>query len=201
MDSRIFDLDAQQASVSSKIVVGLEKISEAFRVLLWEQAKTTGLSPIQIQILIFVAHHPNNMCNVSYLAKEFNMTKPTISDAIKALHKKELIEKEWSVEDKRAYTIALSSKGKSILTQVQSFPNPLLKSIERLPTKDKSSFLSQLLQLIHQLNKLDVLNVQRNCLACKFHSKVDGKHHCNFIQKTLKESELRVDCKDFSASN
>ncbi|MCH2081536.1 MAG: hypothetical protein MK226_04055 [Saprospiraceae bacterium] len=55
-----------------------------------------------------------------------------------------------------------------------------------------------ILQLVHQLNKLDVLNMQRNYLACKFHNKVDGKHDCQFVQKSLEESELRVDCKDFS---
>lgn len=52
MSKSIFDPKNQIKDVSSKIVAGLERISEAFKVLLWEKAKALGLSPIQIQILI-----------------------------------------------------------------------------------------------------------------------------------------------------
>ena len=48
-----------------KLLIGLERISQAFKVLLWNKAKEYGLSPIQIQILIFVAHHKSEYNNVS----------------------------------------------------------------------------------------------------------------------------------------
>ena len=91
MMKSIFNPDQQQKDMSSKIVAGLERISEVFKVLLWNKAKEVGLSPIQIQILLFVAFHKDELCNVSHLAKEFNVTKPIVSDAIKALDKKEMI--------------------------------------------------------------------------------------------------------------
>jgi hypothetical protein len=69
-----FDLNQQNKKVESKIVVALERISEAFRVLLWNESKENALSPIQIQILIFLLFHSDEMCKVSYLAQEFNMT-------------------------------------------------------------------------------------------------------------------------------
>ncbi len=83
-----FNRKSQQEDVTSKIVVGLEKISEAFRSMIWEYAKMKNLSPIQIQILIFLKNHEAALCNVSHLAKEFNLTKPTISDAIKVFTEK-----------------------------------------------------------------------------------------------------------------
>ena len=57
MSRSVFDVNGQLQSIERKIVVALERISEAFRVLLWEEAKEHSLSPIQVQLLIFCAYH------------------------------------------------------------------------------------------------------------------------------------------------
>lgn len=88
MSKTAFNPSHQQNNTPSKIIAGLERISQAFKVLLWKKAKQLGVSPIQIQILIFITYHTVELCNVSDLAKEFNVTKPTISDAIKVLEKR-----------------------------------------------------------------------------------------------------------------
>lgn len=59
-----FNLSEQNQKVESLIVVALERISEAFRVLLWNESKENSLSPIQIQILIFVNFHSLEKCKV-----------------------------------------------------------------------------------------------------------------------------------------
>ena len=82
MKKSVFDLDHQNASVESRIVASLERVSQAFRVLLWNESKEFSLSPIQIQVLIFLLHHSDEKRKVSYLADEFNMTKATISDTV-----------------------------------------------------------------------------------------------------------------------
>ena len=86
--ANLFDPKVQESDLSSKSVVGLERISEVFRVLLWQKSNETGLSPIQIQLLIFIKNHDSSLANVSQLAREFNMKKPTISDAVKVLFQK-----------------------------------------------------------------------------------------------------------------
>ncbi len=108
MKESAFNPTHQEKDVSSKVVAGLERISEVFKILLWEKAKLVGLSPIQIQILLFIAYHKRNLCNVSHLAKEFNVTKPTVSDAVKVLNKKGFIIKDFSSSDSRSYSILLS---------------------------------------------------------------------------------------------
>ena len=92
MKESTFNPAQQEKDISSKIVAGMERVSEVFKILLWEKAKLVGLSPIQIQILIFIAFHKRELCNVSHLAKEFNVTKPTVSDAVRILDKKEFKE-------------------------------------------------------------------------------------------------------------
>ena len=61
MDKSVFNPKHQEENISSKIVSGLERVSEVFKILLWEKAKRVGLSPIQIQILIFISFHKIKM--------------------------------------------------------------------------------------------------------------------------------------------
>ena len=186
MDKSIFNPDHQERDVSSKIIAGLERISEAFKVLLWDKAKLLGLSPIQIQILIFIAYHKNEICNVSHLAKEFNITKPTISDAIKVLDKKGLITKEYSSSDSRSYSISLSETGTETIGQISDFANPELESL-----------FGTLSKLIYQLNTSGILSVQRTCYGCKFYSKESNRDYCNLLNKELLNKDIRLDCPEF----
>ena len=52
MKKSVFDLEHQNSNIESKIIVSLERLSQAFRVLLWNESKAFSLSPIQIQIMI-----------------------------------------------------------------------------------------------------------------------------------------------------
>ncbi|RMA58685.1 MarR family winged helix-turn-helix transcriptional regulator [Ulvibacter antarcticus] len=197
MEKRIFDPVVQNKSVSGKIVAGLERISEAFKVLLWEKAKALGLSPIQIQILIFTAYHTSDLCNVSHLAKEFNVTKPTISDAIRALFSKDLILKDFSSEDSRSYSIVLSEKGKTMVAATESFANPLYQQLESFEEGDLESLFHTISKLIFQLNRNGILSVQRTCYGCKFYSKAEASDYCNLLEKPLLNTDIRLDCPEF----
>nr|WP_321233344.1 MarR family winged helix-turn-helix transcriptional regulator [uncultured Psychroserpens sp.] len=196
-DNSIFNPDQQQKDLSSKIVTGLERISEVFKILLWEKSKIVGLSPIQIQILVFITFHKEELCNVSHLAKEFNVTKPTVSDAIKILDKKKLIVKVYSSADNRRYNIQLSPSGKKIVSEVHDFANPLKSQIDNFDSTDLESLFSTLSELIYKLNKNGVLTVQRTCFGCKFYQKNEMSDYCNLLEKELLNKDIRLDCPEF----
>ncbi len=200
MKNNIFNPTHQENDLSNKIVAGLERVSEAFKVLLWEKAKLLGLSPIQIQILIFVNYHKLEFCNVSHLAKEFNVTKPTISDAVRVLLHKALIEKVYPSSDSRRYAIQLSDSGKRIVLETENFAHPLKKQLNHINKDDLESTFITLSKLIYKLNKIGVLTVQRTCYACKFYGKTNEQHYCNLLKKTLQDSEIRIDCPEFEIS-
>jgi DNA-binding MarR family transcriptional regulator len=197
MDNNVFNPEHQQLDISSKIVAGLERISEVFKVLLWEKAKQVGLSPIQIQILIFIAFHKQELCNVSHLAKEFNITKPTVSDAIKVLAKKEMILKDFSSSDSRSYTIHLSPLGKRIVAETNDFANPLKTQIDNFEATDLESVFKTLSALIYKLNRNGILTVQRTCYGCTFYKKNKNTEYCNLLEKELLNQDIRLDCPEF----
>jgi len=197
MHESTFNPKQQEKDFSSKIVAGLERVSEVFKILLWEKAKLVGLSPIQIQILIFIAFHKQNLCNVSHLAKEFNVTKPTVSDAIKVLDNKGLIIKNFSSSDNRSYSISLSELGNDIVSQTNDFSNPLTKQVNSFSRSELESLFGTLSQLIYKLNRNGILSVQRTCYGCKFYEKNKKLDYCNLLQKELLRQEIRLDCPEF----
>lgn len=189
-----FNLNQQNTKIESKIVVALERISEAFRVLLWSESKENSLSPIQIQILIFLLFHSEEKCKVSYLAEEFNMTKATISDSIRVLLKKELVQKFNNPSDTRSYIIGLTSQGKQIAEKSANFTLNIEQHLSSLPEDQKKDILAGLLKVIYQLNKAGVITIQRMCFTCSYYQNENNEHFCKLLQSKLASKELRIDC-------
>lgn len=197
MKNSTFNPAQQEKDISSKIVAGMERVSEVFKILLWEKAKLVGLSPIQIQILIFIAFHKQKLCNVSHLAKEFNVTKPTVSDAVRVLDKRGYIVKDFSSSDSRSYSISLSDLGNDIISQTYDFSNPLKKQVDSFSQSELESLFGTLSQLIYKLNRNGILSVQRTCYGCKFYEKQQESDYCNLLQKELLNQEIRLDCPEY----
>jgi DNA-binding MarR family transcriptional regulator len=189
-----FNLNEQNQKIESRIVVALERISEAFRVLLWNESKENSLSPIQIQILIFIQFHAQEKCKVGYLADEFNMTKATISDSVRVLLSKELVTKETDPIDTRSYSLSLTDEGKNIAKKASFFASSIEQPIEKLTQEQKTIMLNGLLKLIYDLNKSGIITIQRMCFTCSFYNAANGIHYCNLLKTKLTESEIRVDC-------
>ena len=199
MNGSAFDPKAQIGSADFKIIASLERLGEGFRVLLWEKAKVLGVSPIQIQILIFVQFHPDEKCKVSHLAQEFNLTKPTISEAVKNLEQKGFIERQTETTDTRSHTIHLTEAGRSVVVQTAHFADPMVKALSEFSPESKGILLEQLLGVIGHLQQAGIISVQRMCFSCRFYTKNLDGHFCKFINKPLKNDELRIDCKEFES--
>lgn len=183
-------------SINQKITYGLERIAKAFRVLLWEESKLYKISPIQIQILLFCSTHKKENLKVSFLANEFDLTKATVSDSIKVLIKKELLSKEISPSDSRSFTVQLTEKGSEIVKKTKGFSSVLTQSIDTLTAIEKENLLSNILNIIHQLNQQKIISIQRMCLTCYHYEKKGNNHFCKLLNKTLKKAELQIDCID-----
>lgn len=191
-----FDPVEQQDDINAKIAIGLERLSEAIRSLSWNPAKEHSLSPIQIRILIFLKFHKQDLGTVSQMAKEFNITKPTISDAVKVLVLKSLVTKVAEA-DARSYSLKLTPEGDEVANKAGDFLKPVQEQLNNLSEKDKSSFFGHLAGLIHGLNKAGVISVQRSCPNCAFFEKKNTMPFCAFLKQPLLTKDLRLDCPEF----
>ena len=112
-----------------------------FKTLLWQKEKVHGISPIQIKILLFASSHSPDLCNVSYLAKEFNVTKPTISDAVRVLLKKVFLEKDNSPADSRRYNLILLPTGKQLVQELLNYTLPVSTTLQSIGEQELIFFL------------------------------------------------------------
>ncbi|HMR18878.1 MAG TPA: MarR family winged helix-turn-helix transcriptional regulator [Sphingobacterium sp.] len=191
-----FDLTRQNQSIESKIVASLERVAQAFRVLLWQESKEFALSPIQVQVLIFLRYHSSEKRKVSYLADEFNMTKATISDTIKTLEQKKLITKAYEPFDTRSYVINLTPRGEDIADKTSFFTKEIRTPIDSLHPDDKENLLLSLIGIIRHLNNTGVITIQRMCTTCSYYRTFDEgqKHFCGLLNQELHVTDLRMDC-------
>ncbi len=185
------------SETAGKIIIALERISEAFKSMLWLKAKEFGLSPIQIQILLFVSNHKEELCNVSHLAKEFNLTKPTISDVIKVLEKKAYITKSPSAVDARRFNVILSPTGTRLIDELEEYHSPFKQLVDQLGESQLEVLYQNLTSLVFQLNRAGILSVQRTCFGCIYHQVSDNKHHCRLLGIDLAITDIRLDCPDY----
>jgi DNA-binding MarR family transcriptional regulator len=190
----IFDPHAQADRVEFRVIAALERLSEAFRVLLWEKAKKLGLSPIQIQLLLFIRYHPEEYSRVSWLAREFSLTPPTISEAIKSLEKKGLLTRRRDLIDTRSHTLLLTELGKEAVSKVSDFADVMLQGLMPLEKEEKGFLLELLMRLIAHLQGVGVIGLQRMCFLCAFYRQSEDRHFCRLLKKPLTGEQLRIDC-------
>ncbi len=196
MKNSDFDLINQNQNIESKIIASLERISQAFKVLLWHESIKHSLTPIQIQILVFLLNHSEEKRNVSYLSKEFNLTKATISDTIKALTQKHLIKKTSLLKDNRSFVIHLTNRGLKIAQKISLFTHQLKIPIQKLNKNNKENLLLSLIDIIRHLNEAGIITIQRMCFTCQYYksSKINQTHFCILLNKKLLDKDLRIDC-------
>lgn len=193
-----FNPERHITSVDYKIVAALEKISEVFRVLLWMEAKEHKLSPIQMQLLIFIKYHNDDkQRRIASMAREFNMTKATISDSIKVLEQKGLIKRTDDVFDSRSFNFSLTDQGQKLTSMIENFTLPLDGAISTMAPEKKEQLLLSVLELVHRLNKTGIISPQRMCYNCEhYNGDQQQTHYCNFLQRTFAIDELRVECQE-----
>lgn len=192
----VFDPGYQQNDVDSKIVASLERLSSVFRVMLWQENRRHGLSPIQVQILVFLLFHDRPLTTVSRLSREFNVTAPTISDAVRVLESKSLVESVGNRQDRRVANLLLTPRGKIIAREASLFANDMRQEVEKLATADKAIVLNALLQTIAGLQARGIISSTRMCLSCRNYERRAGSGYCRLMDKPLAPADLRVDCPD-----
>lgn len=185
--------------LDEKIIAALERLSHVLRTLLWEEAVESRLSPIQIQTLIYLNSHSEDLCRVGQLAQEFGLTPATMSDAVASLEAKGLLTRTPAHDDRRAQTLRLTAKGRRSAEKLSHWAEALHESLAQLPETEKAQALKFLLTLIESLYRAGVITVARICLTCRFfcpnvHRNSQAPHHCALMDKPLAERDLRVDC-------
>ncbi len=159
----------QDAGMDQKFVAALKRVSQVVRTLAWNTGQLLGLNPIQVQILLFLLHHGQQNNKISSLAKEFTITKASMSETVSALERKNLVHKRYAASDVRNFKIELTSEGRQTAETAALYAHDLFSTVSKLPLYHKHQLYSILGDIIFDLHTSGVITVQRMCYTCKYY--------------------------------
>lgn len=185
-----------------KIVTALEKISSAMRVMLWEIARQERLSPTQIQVLLCLGNYPDVSQSLTGIAKEFNCSKSTMSITLNSLTKKKLVSKIRQKDDRRRFSIGLTSLGRQKVKRLSLRSNIVIKELKKFSSETKKNAGIFLVDLIMSLQRSGVIAVARVCLSCgnfqrDKYPQSDKPHYCTLTNRQIAVFEFNIDCKGY----
>lgn len=125
-----FDLDDQHSDLNAKVVAALERLGTALRGLLRAEARKHGLSPIQLQLLIQIGQRAADE-QVGALAERFDVTAPTVSDAVASLTAKGLVERRAG-QDRRTVLLALTERGEGVKRAAEGWADGVTRHVADL---------------------------------------------------------------------
>lgn len=110
-------------SVSGKKELGRRPNARATAEVMTQVLRTTanlafteGLNPAQWAALRYFSQANASACSVVAFARHHGTTKGTASQTIAALQKKGLLDRQRSATDRRSISLALTDRGRSVLT-------------------------------------------------------------------------------------
>jgi DNA-binding MarR family transcriptional regulator len=191
--------------VDKMIIVALERVSQVFRTLIWEHAKKENLSPIQIQFLLYIASHPGRYSTVSQIAREFNLTPATVSDAVKTLEFKKLINRMLSRKDKRKHLLVLTKSGQNITRNLKHWVDPINEHLEQFTEIERKKILNFLIRFLISLGEANLLQEVKTCFSCNYfdehESEMPEKSGCILRNGPLNDLDFRLNCPSYKSTN
>jgi DNA-binding MarR family transcriptional regulator len=136
MAKSVFDSTSGNMDMTSSIVRSFVELGQLLRALLSAQAEEHGLSPLQLQIIIHLFDKKEG-ARQSDLAVIFQLSKPTISVALRSLLQKKLIRKNQQEEDRRMFLLELTERGTEVAKVARFYPEPVRKLVATIPAAEK----------------------------------------------------------------
>lgn len=186
-------------SLDSKVVAALDRVGDALHVLARRAAERHDLSSTQLRVLSWLYAGPPPPARGTALARELNVSDATVSDAISALLRKNLVVRRRDPVDGRGRQLELTPAGRRMAATVSRWTAPAEVALSRLERGETEQLLDSLVAVIAKLHDARLLPVSRACGTC---AHLDTLHtqprsyRCLLYDTDLARADLRVDCAD-----
>lgn len=186
---------------AQQLLVGLARLGQAIRMDAWRNNGPHNLSPLQADIIAFLAEEavPRRQSDiVAALAS----TPPTVSDAVKALRAKELLEGVRDPKDARAIIVRLTPAGVAEAHRLGDVSQVMSEAFSALSEEDLAAMLRGTAAVMRGLQDRHAIPVSRMCLTCRFFEPdahpedAAHPHHCGFVDAPFGDAQLRITCPD-----
>lgn len=188
---------------SGQIAIALYRIAQAIQLMLRRAGQAYGLSPAQVQALLFLAYARPGVRTIGGLAQRLQSTLATASEVVNALEEKSLAVREPWPEDHRVIGIRLTAAGRRRVARLEGLLDDLEAAIEELPAADQESLHRALQHVVRRLAAAGHVVVYEMCWDCAFFrpsvhpENPAAPHHCAFMDAPLPDADTYTECPDF----
>jgi DNA-binding MarR family transcriptional regulator len=178
-----------------KVLAAVERLGRALRAARQEAATRHQLSLLGLSTVQILADGRGR--RVGELAAELDVSQPTLSDSVGALHRRGIIDRRPDPADQRSTLVELTAAGAEIAAEIAGELRPLLAAQAGTET-DRATTLRVLLAEIARLQDAGVITVNRSCLRCRHYLPPASRSpaRCLLLDSPLTDRDLRVDCPD-----
>ncbi|WP_177320109.1 MarR family winged helix-turn-helix transcriptional regulator [Actinoplanes philippinensis] len=185
---------------TGQLLVGLARLGQAVRMEAWRNAGPHHLSPLQADIILLL-HGRGGALRQGEIVTALASTPPTVSDAVKVLRKKELVDAGRDPGDARVMLLGLTPAGHDEAARLAIQSEKLTDAVSALDPADFAAMLRGMTHLMRELQDRRAIPVSQMCLTCRFfvpqaHADPLRPHHCDFVDAPFGDAELRVTCPD-----
>jgi MarR family transcriptional regulator, organic hydroperoxide resistance regulator len=178
----------------------LQEMIERITRLLQSDARSLGayldIQPIQLEALHYLTSCNRYSNTLQGVTEYFGLTKGTVSQTIKTLEKKGLLQKKTDKQDKRVIHLTVSSSGKKLLQK--TLPSPIIdESFAALSIQKREQLMGNLQILLREIQKANSMKTFGVCHTCKFNKKLDGGSFlCELTKEKLTKEETTLICRE-----
>ena len=180
--------------------LGLERLMLLVRAQAWRDGDLATLHPAQQALLAALATEGASL-RIGELAERLGVSVASISDSIRTVEAKGLIERAVDPDDARARRLSLTPAGVDAISAIRREDNGLAQLLNVLTDADAASLLRIVQLLIEQAHAQGLVRGTRTCLGCAYFlpyanadTDPERPHVCAYVSAPFAEAELRVDC-------
>ena len=194
----MFNAQDRKNNRAARVSMSLFRISQAIKKITQMDSDKFGLSPVQIQALLFVFHTRDDMASVGNLADAIGTTHVTAVKILNGLVDKGLVTKEKHKSDKRITTILLTDQGKELVGRLNGWGEKLQGALNGMTEETMEQLEIGLGGIVHSFRVEGYLVVAEPCLGCIHFRPNEGSgsepHYCNMINKFLTNEQSLKEC-------
>lgn len=171
-----------------------ERLTSLIRIWNRQHPLLADLQPIQVSALIYLARC-NRYSNTPLAVTDYlGLTKGTVSQSLKALEGRGLIEKTQDPRDRRSTHLRLTAPAQALVAAI-SPPDFLVNALGQLG-EGAQALEDAFADLLRQIQRNTDVPGFGLCRTCCFHQQRDGVPFCGLTREPLTPPEAGLICRE-----
>lgn len=178
----------------------LERVTTLLRSESRAMAGEHGLQPVHLDVMYYLSICNRYSDSAAAITEYLGLTKGTISQSLKVLENRGLIEKFADKTDKRVTHLCITRDGKKLLASC--LPSKFLQlALGSQVSSTETQLNHQLTELLRSLQKANGLKSFGQCISCSHNVRLeDGGYFCALTNEQLSVEDVKYICREHTVS-